>query len=203
MSNRRGVGRVQLLFFQKATAFVTIVDFVRMKNCKEQREGVYMHKMNISANATLILSQHILRKRGGIFLVAYDVCTVRRNDSSVRVDFIFLSTAICCCCIHMYMYFFSLCLHVGVRKGQQCCYWDRSCPSLAAQVHHWSQGTECSKDHPRPAKGTYSLVSSLHTPPAETRSGEQSRIPWAYSPKVVRTNESASLVIITRSVIIV
>ena len=42
-----------------------------------------------------------------------------------------------------------------------------------------------------------SLVPSPHTPPGEKRSGEQSRIPWAYSPIVVMTNEIARSVIIT------
>ena len=42
-----------------------------------------------------------------------------------------------------------------------------------------------------------SFVPRLHTPPGEKRSGEQSRISWAYSPKVVRTNEIARSVIIT------
>ena len=41
-----------------------------------------------------------------------------------------------------------------------------------------------------------SLVPSLHTPPGEKQSGEQSRILWAYSSKVVSTNEIARLVII-------
>ena len=34
-------------------------------------------------------------------------------------------------------------------------------------------------------------------PPAEKRSGEQSQISWAYSPKLVKTNEIARLLIIT------
>ena len=42
-----------------------------------------------------------------------------------------------------------------------------------------------------------SLVPLLHVPPSKKRSGEQSRISWAYSPKVVKTNEIARLVIIT------
>ena len=36
-----------------------------------------------------------------------------------------------------------------------------------------------------------------HAPPDKKRSGEQSRISWAYSPKVVMTNEVARSVIIT------
>ena len=71
MSNRRGVGHVQLLFFQKATAFVTTVDLVRMKDCKEQREGMYMHKMNISANAPAphfnFVSTYFEEKQGAYF----------------------------------------------------------------------------------------------------------------------------------------
>ena len=42
-----------------------------------------------------------------------------------------------------------------------------------------------------------SLVPRPRPPPGEKRSGEQSRIPWAYSPKVVMTNEIARSVIIT------
>jgi len=42
-----------------------------------------------------------------------------------------------------------------------------------------------------------SLVPTLHTPPGKKRSGEQSRFSWAYSPKVVKTNEIARSVIIT------
>ena len=42
-----------------------------------------------------------------------------------------------------------------------------------------------------------SLVPRPRAPPGEKRSGEQSRIPWAYYPKRVMTNEIARLVIIT------
>ena len=42
-----------------------------------------------------------------------------------------------------------------------------------------------------------SLVTSPRTPPREKRSGERSRISWAYYPKAVRTNEIARSVIIT------
>ena len=41
-----------------------------------------------------------------------------------------------------------------------------------------------------------SLVSSPRVPPGEKRSGEQSRIPWAYSPKRWKTNEIARSLII-------
>ena len=41
-----------------------------------------------------------------------------------------------------------------------------------------------------------SLVTSPCAPPGEKRSGERSRISWAYYPKVVRTNEIARSVII-------
>ena len=47
------------------------------------------------------------------------------------------------------------------------------------------------------SKGVYngscmcSLVPQLHVPPSKKRSGERSRISWAYSPKVVKTNEIA------------
>ena len=43
----------------------------------------------------------------------------------------------------------------------------------------------------------FSLVTSPCTPPGEKRSGERSRISWAYYPKVVRTNKIARSVIIT------
>ena len=42
-----------------------------------------------------------------------------------------------------------------------------------------------------------SLVPSPRVPPGKKRSGERSRIPWAYSQKVVRTNEIVRSVIIT------
>ena len=42
-----------------------------------------------------------------------------------------------------------------------------------------------------------SLVPRPHTPPGKKRSGEQSRISWAYYPNVVMTNEIARSVIIT------
>ena len=42
-----------------------------------------------------------------------------------------------------------------------------------------------------------SLMPSLHAPPGKKQSGEQSQISWAYSPKVVRTNAIARLVIKT------
>ena len=42
-------------------------------------------------------------------------------------------------------------------------------------------------------RGRNNLVPSSHTPPGEKRSGEQSRISWAYSPKVVGTNEIVAL----------
>ena len=42
-----------------------------------------------------------------------------------------------------------------------------------------------------------SLVPRPRAPPGEKRSGERSRIPWAYYPKRVMTNEIARLVIIT------
>ena len=45
--------------------------------------------------------------------------------------------------------------------------------------------------------GLHSLVTSLCVPPGEKRSGERSRISWAYYPKAVRTNEIARSVIIT------
>ena len=46
-------------------------------------------------------------------------------------------------------------------------------------------------------KGEGSLVPSPRAPPGEKRSGQQSRISWDYSPKVVRTNEIARSVVIT------
>jgi len=42
-----------------------------------------------------------------------------------------------------------------------------------------------------------SLVSSPRAPPGKKRSGERSRIPWAYSPKRWKTNEIARSLIIT------
>ena len=42
-----------------------------------------------------------------------------------------------------------------------------------------------------------SLVPRPRAPPGEKRSGERSRIPWAYYPKRVMTNEIARSVIIT------
>ena len=42
-----------------------------------------------------------------------------------------------------------------------------------------------------------SLVSSPRAPPGEKRSGERSRISWAYSPKRWKTNEIARSLIIT------
>ena len=42
-----------------------------------------------------------------------------------------------------------------------------------------------------------SLVPHPRVPPGEKRSGERSRIPWAYYPKRVMTNEIARSVIIT------
>ena len=44
-----------------------------------------------------------------------------------------------------------------------------------------------------PKESTTNLVPSPYVPPSEKRSGEQSRIYWAYYPKVVRTNEIARL----------
>ena len=41
------------------------------------------------------------------------------------------------------------------------------------------------------------IVPRPRAPPGEKRSGERSRIPWAYHPKRVMTNEIARLVIIT------
>ena len=43
-----------------------------------------------------------------------------------------------------------------------------------------------------------SLVPNPCAAPAERQSGEQRQISWAYSPKVVRTNEIARLAIITK-----
>ena len=45
----------------------------------------------------------------------------------------------------------------------------------------------------------YSLVLRLHVPPGEKWSSEQSRISWAYSPKVVVTNEIARSIICSTS----
>ena len=45
--------------------------------------------------------------------------------------------------------------------------------------------------------GHPSLVPRPRAPSGEKRSGERSRIPWAYYPKRVMTNEIARLVIIT------
>ena len=45
--------------------------------------------------------------------------------------------------------------------------------------------------------GLNSLVPRPPTPPGEKRSGERSRIPWAYYPKRVMTNEIVRSVIIT------
>ena len=42
-----------------------------------------------------------------------------------------------------------------------------------------------------------SLVPRPRAPPGEKRSGERSRIPWAYYPKRVMTNEIARSAIIT------
>jgi len=44
---------------------------------------------------------------------------------------------------------------------------------------------------------TISLVTSPCVPPGEKRSGEQSRISWAYSPKQWKTNEIVRSLIIT------
>ena len=46
---------------------------------------------------------------------------------------------------------------------------------------------------------TPSLVPTPRAPPGEKRSGEQSRISWAYSPKRWKTNEIARSLIITRT----
>ena len=46
-------------------------------------------------------------------------------------------------------------------------------------------------------KGKHSLVPSPHTPPGKKWSSEQSVISWAYSPKVVKTNEIVRSVIVT------
>ena len=43
----------------------------------------------------------------------------------------------------------------------------------------------------RVTSGNISLVPRPRAPPGEKQSGEQSRFSWAYSPKVVRTNEIA------------
>ena len=47
-------------------------------------------------------------------------------------------------------------------------------------------------------EGVLNLVSTPRMPSGEKRSGEQSWISWAYSPKVVRTNKIARSVIITK-----
>ena len=52
-------------------------------------------------------------------------------------------------------------------------------------------------DFPFTRGRTPSLVPRLRAPPGEKRSGERSRIPWAYYPKRVMTNEIARSVIIT------
>ena len=46
-------------------------------------------------------------------------------------------------------------------------------------------------------KGGSSLVPTPRAPPSEKRSGERSRISWAYSPKRWKTNEIVKSLIIT------
>ena len=48
-----------------------------------------------------------------------------------------------------------------------------------------------------PPPMAFSLVPTLRAPPGEKRSGERSRIFWAYSPKRWKTNEIARSLIIT------
>ena len=50
---------------------------------------------------------------------------------------------------------------------------------------------------PTESLDTSSLVPTLCAPPSEKRSGEQSQIFWAYSPKQWKTNEIARSLIIT------
>ena len=53
------------------------------------------------------------------------------------------------------------------------------------------------RDHVHRPTDRPSLVTSPRAPPGEKRSGERSRISWAYSPKRWKTNEIARSLIIT------
>ena len=72
------------------------------------------------------------------------------------------------------------------------CYWIASflfCPFV---IHHLYRERKLPEGRGKP-----SLVPCLRAPPSEKRSGERSRISWAYYPKRVMTNEIARSVIIT------
>ena len=43
----RSTGSAKLLFFQKATAVVVIVEFVRFQDYKERREGAYFRELTV------------------------------------------------------------------------------------------------------------------------------------------------------------
>ena len=53
--------------------------------------------------------------------------------------------------------------------------------TILSKVKSWMQATRI----------VLSLVPTLHAPPGEKRSGERSRISWAYSPKWWKINEIA------------
>ena len=78
-------------------------------------------------------------------------------------------------------------------------YAERTPSPFAVQDRTSSQSAFFQLETPSPClpRKTFSLVPRPRVPPSEKRSGERSRISWAYSPKVVMTNEIARSVIIT------
>ena len=77
---------------------------------------------------------------------------------------------------------------------------ERKIGLLPSMARHISVTTcdACAADHVvRFTSPSPSLVPRPRVPPGEKRSGEQSRISWAYYPKRVMTNEIARSVIIT------
>ena len=70
--------------------------------------------------------------------------------------------------------------------------------SITVTCSYSSRPFLCALDPLNRKKKSYtSFPGPARAPPGEKRSGERSRIPWAYYPKRVMTNEIARLVIIT------
>ena len=67
---------------------------------------------------------------------------------------------------------------------------EKAAPDMIIQILYWAL-------HVPPVCLTLVSCPARMRPLGRKRSGERSRIPWAYSPKVVRTNEIARSVIIT------
>ena len=87
----------------QVVAVVMIVNFTRIKDCKELREGPVCTRQIFERSSPPHFSLQVVCKKGGIFSEAYSMCFGTCNRISI-ISFFFacfaMTTEMCCVSIH-------------------------------------------------------------------------------------------------------